>query len=178
MLFADDTVASMAAAVELVNTDDDPDTLTEMAQLDAFFAKHRYTGARTRTRAELAAVRAQRAPLRRLLTADRDTAVELVNAILAEHRAVPRLVRHDDLDYHIHAVPPDAPLDVRIAVETAMAMIDLIRADELSRLSICADESCEGIVLDLSRNRSRRYCSTACTNRNAVAAYRARKAVS
>ncbi|PSK26664.1 CGNR zinc finger domain-containing protein, partial [Nocardia seriolae] len=33
-------------------------------------------------------------------------------------------------------------------------------------------------VLDMSRNRSRRYCSTACTNRNAVAAYRARKAVS
>ena len=33
-----------------------------------------------------------------------------------------------------------------------------------------------GVVLDLSRNRSRRYCSTACANRNAVAAYRARRA--
>ncbi|OJF83038.1 CGNR zinc finger domain-containing protein [Nocardia seriolae] len=178
MLFADDTVASMAAAVELVNSAVAPDSLTEIAQLDAFFVKHRYTGAHNRTAAELAAVRAQRAPLRRLLTADRDTAVELVNAILAEHRAVPRLVRHDDLDYHIHAVPAQAPLDVRIAVETAVAMIDLIRADELSRLALCADETCAGIVLDMSRNRSRRYCSTACTNRNAVAAYRARKAVS
>ena len=64
----------------------------------------------------------------------------------------------------------------RVLVETAMAMVDVIRADEMSRLSVCADESCEGIVLDLSRNRSRRYCSTACTNRNAVAAYRARRA--
>ena len=36
------------------------------------------------------------------------------------------------------------------------------------------DEDCDGIVLDLSRNRSRRYCSTLCSNRNAVAAYRAR----
>ncbi|MFF0632532.1 CGNR zinc finger domain-containing protein [Nocardia sp. NPDC004151] len=175
MLFADDTVASLAAAVELVNSAEEPDTLTEIAQLDAFFEKHRYTGAHAGTAAELAAVRAQRAPLRRLLTADRDTAVAVVNAILAEHRAVPELVRHDGLDYHIHAVPPQAPLQVRIAVETAMAMIDLIRADELSRLAICADDSCAGIVLDLSRNRSRRYCSTACTNRNAVAAYRARK---
>ncbi|MFD7842701.1 CGNR zinc finger domain-containing protein [Nocardia sp. NPDC059764] len=175
MLFADDTVASLAAAVELVNSAEEPDTLTEIAQLDAFFEKHRYTGAHAGTAAELAAVRAQRAPLRRLLTADRDIAVAVVNAILAEHRAVPELVRHDGLDYHIHAVPPQAPLQVRIAVETAMAMIDLIRADELSRLSICADDSCAGIVLDLSRNRSRRYCSTACTNRNAVAAYRARK---
>ena len=31
-------------------------------------------------------------------------------------------------------------------------------------------------MLDLSRNRSRRFCSTACSNRNAVAAYRARQA--
>ncbi|MFI1920238.1 CGNR zinc finger domain-containing protein [Nocardia sp. NPDC020380] len=175
MLFADDTSAALAAAADLVNSAEDPDTMTEIAQLDAFFAKHAYTGAHTRTAAELAAVRAQRAPLRRLLTSDRDTAVILVNDILAAHRAVPRLVRHDDLDYHIHAVPADAPLDVRMAVETAMAMIDLIRADELSRLSICADETCDGIVLDLSRNRSRRYCSIACGNRNAVAAYRARQ---
>ncbi|MEV0461774.1 CGNR zinc finger domain-containing protein [Nocardia tengchongensis] len=177
MIFADDTVASLAAAVELVNSAEDPDTLTEIAQLDEFFAKHGYTGAHARTRAELTAVRAQRTPLRRLLTADRDTAADLVNELLAAHHAVPRLVRHDGLDYHIHAVAPDAPLEVRMVVETAMAMIDLIRADELSRLAVCADAGCAGIVLDLSRNRSRRYCSTACTNRNAVAAYRARKTV-
>jgi predicted RNA-binding Zn ribbon-like protein len=40
---------------------------------------------------------------------------------------------------------------------------------------VCADERCDGLVLDLSRNRSRRYCSTVCANRNAVAAYRARR---
>ena len=57
-----------------------------------------------------------------------------------------------------------------------MAMTDVIRADELSRFGRCDDEDCDGIVLDLSRNRSRRYCSTACTNRNATAAYRARAA--
>jgi predicted RNA-binding Zn ribbon-like protein len=55
-----------------------------------------------------------------------------------------------------------------------MAMVDLIRTDELSRLSTCADEGCDGLVLDLSRNRSRRFCSTRCANRNAAAAYRAR----
>ena len=56
-----------------------------------------------------------------------------------------------------------------------MAMIDVIRADEMSRLAICADDTCRGVVLDLSRNRSRRFCSTTCGNRNAVAAYRARQ---
>ena len=57
-----------------------------------------------------------------------------------------------------------------------MAMIDVIRGDELSRLGVCADVDCEGLVLDLSRNRSRRFCSTTCSNRAAVAAYRARQA--
>ena len=149
--------------------------MTELADLDEFFVKHTYTGVHTGDAAELAAVRALRAPLRRMLTSDRDSAVRLVNETLTEHRAVPQLVRHGDVDYHIHAVPPQAPLPVRIAVETAMAMIDLIRSDELSRLATCADATCDGIVLDLSRNRSRRYCSTACGNRNAVAAYRARQ---
>ncbi len=174
MVFTHDTTASLLAAVELVNSAVEPDTLTA-EWLDAFYARHSYTGSRTGDARELDAVRALRAPLRRLLTSDRDTAVELVNEVLAAHRAVPRLVRHDGLDYHIHVVHPDTPLADRIAAETAMAMIDVIRADEMSRLSVCADGTCDGLVLDLSRNRSRRYCSTTCGNRVAVAAYRARR---
>jgi predicted RNA-binding Zn ribbon-like protein len=175
VLFTHDTEWSLLAAVALVNSAEEPDTMTSLAELDAFYAEHGYTGSRSNDAAELDAVRALRAPLRELLTSDRDTAVTIVNRILAEHRAVPQLVRHDDVDYHLHAIGTEAPLADRIAVETAMAMSDVIRADEMSRLSVCADDTCEGIVLDLSRNRSRRFCSTACGNRNAVAAYRARK---
>jgi predicted RNA-binding Zn ribbon-like protein len=174
VLFAHDTVASLRAAVDLVNSAEEPDTLTTAAELDAWYAEHRYTGRRDGDEAELAALRALRPALRELLTADRDRAAELVNAMLAEAGALPQLVRHDGLDWHIHAVPRDAPLDRRIVVETAMAMVDVIRSDELSRLSLCADDRCGGLVLDLSRNRSRRFCSTTCANRNAVAAYRAR----
>jgi predicted RNA-binding Zn ribbon-like protein len=176
VLFADDTTDALRAAVELVNSAEDPDTLTEVAQLEAFVRKHRYTGTRTRDAAELDAVRALRAPLRRLLLGgDRDAAAQLVNEMLAAHAVVPQLARHDGLDYHLHVMDPQSPLADRIAAETAMAMADLIRADELSRISVCADDGCAGVVLDLSRNRSRRYCSTACGNRNAVAAYRARR---
>ena len=176
MLFAHDTESSLLAAVALVNSAEPPDTLTTLAQLDEFSAEHRYTGSRTHDHAELAAVRALRAPLRALLTTDRDDAVARTNRILADHSALPRLVRHDGFDYHLHATDPSAPLADRIAVETAMAMVDVIRADERSRLSVCADGTCNGIVLDLSRNRSRRYCSATCGNRVAVAAYRARRA--
>ena len=176
MLFAHDTVASLRAAVELVNSAEEPDTLQSIAQVDAWYAGHGYTGRRDRDAAELDALRGLRPVLRELLTADRDHAAGLVNAMLVEAEALPQLLRHDGLDWHIHAVPPDAPLDRRVVVETAMAMVDLIRADELSRLSVCVDDRCGGLVLDLSRNRSRRFCSTTCANRNAVAAYRARRA--
>jgi predicted RNA-binding Zn ribbon-like protein len=174
VLFADDTVASLRAAVDLVNTGEAPDTLTSVEELDAWYAEHRYTGRHDGDAAELAALRALRPVLRELLTTDRDRAAGLVNGMLADADALPQLTRHDGLDWHIHAVPADAPLDRRVVVETAMAMIDVIRAEELSRLSVCADERCTGLVLDLSRNRSRRFCRTTCANRNAVAAYRAR----
>ena len=175
MVFAHDTEASLAAAVALVNSAEAPDTMTTPEQLDAFVTAHRYTGRHDGDGAELESVRALRARLRELLTADRDTAVVIVNRWLTEHTTMLRLVRHDGWDYHLHAVDPDAPVAERITVETAMAMVDVIRADELSRLSVCADPGCGGLVLDLSRNRSRRYCSVACGNRVAVAAYRTRR---
>jgi predicted RNA-binding Zn ribbon-like protein len=175
VLFTDDTVCGLQAAVTFANSAEEPDTLTAVADLDAIWAEYGYTGRHDRTRAELDAVRAIRPRLRELLTADRDRAVVLANDLLRENDAVPQLVRHDALDWHIHAIDDDAPFERRILVETAMAMVDVVRADELSRLDVCADETCQGVVLDLSRNRSRRFCSTACGNRNAVAAYRARQ---
>lgn len=176
MVFTHDAEVSLQAAVTLVNSAEEPDTLTSHDELDAFWDEFGFSGRRDRTRKELDEVRGLRPRLRQLLTSDRDAAVELVNAMLAEHRAVPQLVRHDPFDWHIHAVSAQEPLAERIVVETAMAMVDVIRADEMSRLDVCADDTCNGIVLDLSRNRSRRFCSTRCSNRNAVAAYRARQA--
>jgi predicted RNA-binding Zn ribbon-like protein len=175
VVFTHDTELALQAAVTLANSGLEPDTLTTVAELDHLWDDYRYSGRHERTQAELDAVRAVRPRLRALLTSDRGGAVDLVNELLSEARAVPQLTRHDGFDWHIHAIDQQAPLDTRIVVETAMAMIDVIRADEMSRLAICADGTCEGVVLDLSRNRSRRFCSTTCGNRNAVAAYRARQ---
>jgi predicted RNA-binding Zn ribbon-like protein len=177
VVFTHDAEMSLQAAVVLVNSALPPDTMTVVEELDEWYTEFSYTGRRDHDDAELEAVRALRPVLRELLLSDRDHAAELVNAMLADARAVPRLVRHEPFDWHLHAVSPDASLVTRITVETAMAMIDVIRSDELSRLGVCADDDCEGIVLDLSRNRSRRYCSTTCGNRNSVAAYRARQAI-
>ena len=176
MIFTHDTELALQAAVALVNSAEPPDTLTTVEELTEWYTEHSFTGRRDADAGELEAVRALRPVLRELLTSDREAAAGIVNTMLAGAGAVPQLVRHDQFDWHLHAVPADAPLDTRITVEVAMAMMDVIRADEMSRLGVCDDEGCEGLVLDLSKNRSRRYCSVACGNRNAVAAYRARQA--
>ena len=176
MLFTDDTDAALQAAVALVNSSDEPgDPLGSVDDLSAFLASWPYTGRLDATQAELDAVRRLRPALKALLLAERDEAAEMVNRMLAKAKALPQLQRHDHWDWHVHAVDPDRPLEERVVVETAMAMVDVIRADEMSRLDRCAADDCDDVVLDLSRNRSRRYCSTTCGNREAVAAYRARQ---
>lgn len=175
MAFAHDTETSLLAAVSLVNSAEPPDTLTSSAELEEFRTQFGYTGRHDGDEAELAEVRALRPRLRELLTADRDRAVAIVNDLLQRAEATPRLVRHGEHDWHIHVVDPETPFAERIAAETAMAMVDVIRTDEMSRLGICARDDCEGVVLDLSRNRSKIFCGPSCSNRAAVAAYRARQ---
>ncbi len=175
MVFAHDTEVALGAAVLLANTAVEPDSLRCVDDLSALFDELGYSGRHDADEGELADVRALRPRLRALLTAERDDAVGLVNTMLAETRALPQLVRHEGYDWHLHCVDSDTPLVTRILAETAMAMVDVVRAEEMGRLGVCADEGCTGVVLDLSRNRSRRFCSTTCGNRNAVAAYRARQ---
>jgi len=135
-----------------------------------------WTGGREHTEAELRAVRDLRPRLRQIWEVDEDEVVAIVNELLREAKALPQLVKHDEWNYHLHATPPAAPLATRMAVEAAMAVIDVVRSNELSRLRICASPTCLDVVVDLSKNRSKRFCDGTCGNRAAVAAYRARKA--
>ena len=185
MLFTHDTECALVSAARLVNTVDlddagaeivDQDRLTTPAELAAFLDDNDFTGRHDGDDAEVQDVRALRPRLRALWTADVDAMVVGVNELLAEAHALPQLVRHDAWDYHLHATSSDEPVAVRMAVEAAMALVDVIRAQETDRLRSCAADDCQDVVVDLSRNRSRRYCEQGCGNRVAVAAYRARKA--
>jgi len=176
MLFAHDTEVALQAAAALVNTaDGDDELLPDARALDKFVRTWGWTGERRHDAAELRAVQDLRPRLRQLWARDREHVVGTVNQLLAEANAVPQLVRHDVWDYHLHATPPHAPLATRMAVEAAMALTDVIRAGELSRLRICEYPGCGNTLVDLSKNRSRRYCEGSCGNRAAVAAYRARR---
>jgi predicted RNA-binding Zn ribbon-like protein len=176
LLFAHDTEVALTAVAALVNTGRGTEELPDRAALDRFVDSGGYTGERTHDQAELDAVRRLRPRLARLWESTEDEAAALVNALLREANALPQLVKHDGWDYHLHATPPDAPLADRLAVEAAMAFSDVIRTRQLDRLRSCAAGDCISVHVDLSKNRSRRFCSTSCANRTNVAAYRTRRA--
>jgi len=177
VVFAHDTEVALAEAAALVNTaGHDEEGLPDLASLDEFIQAYGWTGKRDHTRAELRSVHDLRPRLRRIWEADEDKVVEIVNELLRESNALPQLVRHGGWSYHLHATPSDAPLASRMAVEAAMAFVDVVRIGELSRLRICEYPDCGNVVIDLSKNRSKRYCDAGCGNRAAVTAYRARQA--
>lgn len=186
MVFSHDTEMALLSAVNLINTAPSTvagdgtttgsDTLETVTALDAFVLAEQFSGSREHSPAETQAVRDMRTELRTIFTADELTAATMVNGLLARAKALPQLVKHDQLDWHLHATAPAAPLAERMGVEAAMALVDVIRSKELARLKVCAAPDCAAMVIDLSKNRSRRYCDTGnCGNRAHVAAYRRRK---
>lgn len=180
MIFSHDTEEALLSGAALVCTatsaGDGSDELLDAEQFEQFVQRWQWTGSRGYDEDERRAVRALRPTLAALWECStEDEAVLLVNTWLLEGRALPQLVRHDGWGYHLHATSPNAPLATRWMVEVAMAMVDVVRAGELSRLRFCAAEDCNGVLVDLSKNRSRRFCENGCGNRTNVAAYRARR---
>lgn len=179
MHFAPDTEATLAFTVDLVNTrsgatKSGEDELATPAALTALLREHRYSGRFDRDEVELAEVRQTRERFRSIWQLDRDDAATEANAMLADARALPFLTRHDDFDWHLHATEADAPLAERIRVEVALALVDVIRTNELGRMRACAAEDCSGVLVDLSRNGSKRFCSVRCGNRMNMIAFRER----
>ena len=151
---------SLRAMVTLANSVGPPDRLVTQAQLQDFYEEFGFSGPHAGSPGELDAVRALRDPVRSLLTADVKNAAAMANRWLRNTRAIPQLTKHDGQDWHVHAVPVQRSLTDRIRTEAAMAMFDLIRGDEMHRISVCEAAGCSKLVLDLTKNRSRRFCST------------------
>jgi predicted RNA-binding Zn ribbon-like protein len=181
MIFAHDTEITLKAACVLVNTDRvDGERLPDQAALDAYLDSFGWTGRRDRDSSELDSVLRLRERLGDIWAAadDEEAAVAQVNALLSDTKARPWLTRHPEMpEWHLHLGSGDDPLWQRMGAELAMALADIIRAGELRRLKTCAAPDCEAVLIDLSRNRSGKFCDTGnCGNRQHVAAYRERRA--
>lgn len=181
MYFAPDTEETLEFTVALANTDprasrSGADELMTVDDLDAILTRFGYSGRIDHDEAERAKVALTRQRLRSIWTLGRDDAVTEVNAMLMEAGALPQLTRHNGSGWHWHATAADAPLAERMRVEVALALADVIRMDAMDRLRICRAPDCSGVLVDLSRNGSKSYCSVRCGNRMNMVAFRERAA--
>jgi predicted RNA-binding Zn ribbon-like protein len=175
-----DSVCALATIVDLVNTSPrvtGEETLPDLAALHALVELRAVSDVGDLTATDLATVHRLRDRLYDIFLApDQATAITLVNALVADARTTPRLTDHDGWPLHIHYFAPGARLAEHLAADGAMALAFVIAAGEWHRLAICAAPDCARVLVDLSRNRSKRYCDArTCGNRLHVAAYRARQ---
>ena len=123
----------------LVNSAEEPDTLTTVAELDRVWDDYSYSGRHERTRAELDAVARGSgrgyAPCSPLTAPGPSTSSTRCSA---RRERSPSWSGTATSTGTSTPSTQQAPLDTRILVETAMAMIDVIRADEMSRLATSA----------------------------------------
>lgn len=141
------------------------DELATPPDLTALLTEHGYTGRFDRDAAELASVRELRDELHRVWSLPRDEQVAVINGWLRDVNALPVLVRHDRFDWHLHATVDDAPLVDRMRAEGALALAELVRLRATDRMRVCDAADCTGLLLDQSRNGSKRFCSVRCGNR-------------
>ncbi|MFH8367062.1 CGNR zinc finger domain-containing protein [Streptomyces sp. NPDC018031] len=180
MLINHDTRCALDAVVDLVNTapqGEDRDDLTDVADLHRFVERNDISDVGTLGARDLAAVRAVREKFTAVFSSpDTRSTAELLNAMVAAAGTTPRLTDHDGYDWHVHYFAPGASVADHLAADGGMALAFLVVAGERERLRRCEAPDCGRAFVDLSRNRSRRYCdSRTCGNRLHVAAYRARR---
>lgn len=131
----------------------------------------------SREAAELREVaRALRAVFDAVASGDIDTAALQVNAMLAQTGARPQLDRHDGEPWHIHFHGAQDSVAQGYAAGCATGLAVVLGSEMRDRLGVCTAPHCDRVYVDISRNGTRRFCSTACQNRVKAAAFRARRA--
>jgi hypothetical protein len=180
VIFTHDTEHALGTVVDLINTGvaaGGEERLSDLEALRAFVDRNRFSGVTELSPADLTEVRRLRALFHDVFGApDVAAAVALVNGIVGAVRTTPHLTDHDGYDWHVHFFAPGAPLSEHLAADCGMALAYVVASGELDRLRTCEAPDCSRVLVDLSRNRCRRYCdSRTCGNRMHVAAYRARQ---
>jgi predicted RNA-binding Zn ribbon-like protein len=180
VLINHDTRCALDSVVDLVNTQpliEGRECLGDVAALRGFVERNKVSEVGRLGQDDVSAVRAVRDRFTEIFAADDDNrAAALLNKMIAEAGTTPRLTDHDGYEWHVHYFAPGASVADHLAADCGMALAFFVVAGEQERLRRCEAPDCRRAFVDLSRNRSRRYCdSRTCGNRLHVAAYRARR---
>ncbi len=183
MNFNSHTDAVVAVSAELVNTATAGSRRGRPYPLphDNELAKALAAGLRARGRMDATQARKLVAAAARLRIVfeqagrgDIDAAARTVNALLDELRPTPYLERHDGEPWHLHYHGRDQDFADGWAASCAIALATVLGSEYADRLGVCSAAVCDRVFVDVSRNGTRRFCSTACQNRVKAAAHRAR----
>lgn len=173
-------LASYASwAVDLANTWDpkqvDPERLPDLPALRAYL-RDEPTLVADATEDDLVRLREVRGGIRAVAEApDERTAMGRLNVLLAGVRAVPEMSGHDGEPWHLHLTSAGSPVSDHVATRALLGLAAQLNDTGWERLGQCQLSDCWDVYIDTSSNRSRRYCSDACTNRANVRAHRARR---
>lgn len=107
---------------------------------------------------------------------DFDTAARRLNTMIVKYDARPTLLRHDDGPWHLHFHGPHAGVVKGVGGATAVALAYVLGSEYADRIGTCSAPCCDRAYVDVSRNGTKRFCSTACQNRVKAASFRARQA--
>ena len=111
---------------------------------------------------------------------DEHEVVALLNELLATHPVTPYIAGHGGREgqppnWHMHVADRQSSVAQLLIAESLMGLSTLVCDLGATRLGVCDASPCTDVFVDVSPNRSRRYCSDRCSSRANVAAYRARR---
>lgn len=162
-------------AATLVNTRpreaNPPEKLNSPAVLDALLAGAPEPPPRAARPGDLAAARALRGQLLAAFRA-RDTA-ELAHALNPLLAGPGWGLRAGAGGWEL-APPPAGELVPWLGVRMARGLAELATVYGAERLHACAAEDCQAVLVDVSRNGARRFCSRTCSSRINVRRHRQR----
>jgi predicted RNA-binding Zn ribbon-like protein len=168
-------------AVRLVNTTglghEGGDLLTSMDGLHALVSDREHLN-HSMTRADLETLLMLRDEFRGFFVScsqgNGTEAAARLNELLIQYPVHPQLSGHDGQAWHVHYTESGSMSD-KYAAGAAMGLAVRLADLGIDRFGVCQATPCQGVFVDTSVNRTRRYCSDRCASRANVTAYRARK---
>lgn len=102
--------------------------------------------------------------------------IDLLNGLLADYTAHPRLSIHEgSTGWHLHYRADGLGLGRVISAAISVMTADHLSEKGMHRLGRCALPDCGNAYIDFTRGGRQRYCSQPCANRDAVRRHRAGK---
>lgn len=105
---------------------------------------------------------------------------DLLNSLMRDAAAYPRLTNHDDEGWHLHYRDNDQTMPRVLLAVIGVGTALHLTTRGMHRLGRChaglaERDPCRQVVVDVTRNGRQRYCSVQCANRDAVRRHRARR---